>query len=207
MTVGNVAALTQSNIKRMLAYSSIAHAGYLRIGVIAGTSRGVAAMLIYLLIYAFMQMGAFAVVILLRRADAIGDELKDMSGLFARHPFPAVAMLIFMLSLGGIPPTAGFMGKFWLFSAAIDSNYIWLAVLGVVNSAISLYYYLRVVVFMFMKNEAAGSQPVLAPGLAAVLVFTLAGTLILGVYPRPLFELAEFSARALGVVGMAATPF
>jgi len=207
MTVGNIAALTQSNTKRMLAYSSIAHAGYLLIGVIAGTSRGVAAMLIYLLIYAFMQMGAFAVVILLRRADAIGDELKDMSGLYARHPFPAVAMLIFMLSLGGIPPTAGFMGKFWLFSAAIDSNYVWLAVLGVVNSAISLYYYLRVAVFMFMKNEAAGSQPVLAPGLAAALVFTLAGTLVLGIYPRPLFELAEFSARALGVVGVAATPF
>jgi len=207
MTVGNVAALTQSNIKRMLAYSSIAHAGYLLIGVVAGTSRGVAAMLIYLVIYAFMQMGAFAVVILLRRADAIGDELKDMSGLFARQPFAAVAMLIFMLSLGGIPPTAGFMGKFWLFSAAIDSNYVWLAVLGVLNSAISLYYYLRVVVFMFMKHEATGSQPVMAPGLAAALVFSLAGTLFLGVYPRPLFELAEFSARALGVVGVAATPF
>jgi NADH-quinone oxidoreductase subunit N len=207
MTVGNIAALTQSNTKRMLAYSSIAHAGYLLIGVIAGTSRGVAAMLIYLAIYAFMQFGAFAVVILLRRADAIGDELKDLSGLYARQPFAAVAMLIFMLSLGGIPPTAGFMGKFWLFSAAIDSNYIWLAVLGVVNSAISLYYYLRVVVFMFMKNEAAGSQPVLAPGLAVALVVALAGTLVLGVYPRPLFELAEFSARALGVVGIAATQF
>jgi len=162
MTVGNIAALTQSNTKRMLAYSSIAHAGYLLIGVIAGTSRGVAAMLIYLVIYAFMQMGAFAVVILLRRADAIGDELKDLSGLYSRQPFAAVAMLIFMLSLGGIPPTAGFMGKFWLFSAAIDSNYVWLAVLGVVNSAISLYYYLRVVVFMFMKHESAGSRPVLA---------------------------------------------
>ena len=122
MTVGNIAALTQSNIKRMLAYSSIAHAGYLLIGVVAGTSRGVAAMLIYLLIYAFMQMGAFAVVVLMRRADAIGDELKDLSGLYARQPFAAVAMLIFMLSLGGIPPTAGFMGKFWLFSAAIDAK-------------------------------------------------------------------------------------
>jgi NADH-quinone oxidoreductase subunit N len=99
------------------------------------------------------------------------------------------------------------MGKFWLFSAAIDSNYVWLAVLGVVNSAISLYYYLRIVVFMFMKNESAGSQPVLAPGLAVVLVVALVGTLLLGVYPRPLFELAEFSARALGVVGVAATTF
>jgi len=207
MTVGNIAALTQSNIKRMLAYSSIAHAGYLLIGVIAGTPRGIAAMLIYLLIYTLMQMGAFAVVVLMRRADAIGDELKDFSGLFGRSPLAAVAMLIFMLSLGGIPPTAGFMGKFWLFSAAIDANYIWLAVIGVLNSAISLYYYLRVVVFMFMKNEATGSQPVLAPGLAVVLVFALVGTLVLGVYPRPLFELAELSARALGVVGVSATVF
>jgi NADH-quinone oxidoreductase subunit N len=207
MTVGNIAALTQSNIKRMLAYSSIAHAGYLLIGVIAGTTRGVAAMLIYLLIYAFMQMGAFAVVILMRRADAIGDELKDLSGLYARQPLAAVAMLVFMLSLGGIPPTAGFMGKFWLFSAAIDANYIWLAVLGVVNSAISLYYYLRVVVFMFMKNEATGSKPVLTPALSFALVFALFATLALGVYPRPLFELAEVSARALGVAGIAATPY
>jgi NADH-quinone oxidoreductase subunit N len=207
MTVGNIAALTQSNLKRMLAYSSIAHAGYLLIGVIAGTTRGVAAMLIYLVIYAFMQMGAFAVVILMRRVDAIGDELKDLSGLYARQPLAAVAMLVFMLSLGGIPPTAGFMGKFWLFSAAIDGNYVWLAVLGVVNSAISLYYYLRVVVFMFMKNEATGSQPVLTPALAFALVFALFATLALGVYPQPLFELAEVSARALGVVGIAATPF
>lgn len=207
MTVGNIAALTQSNTKRMLAYSSIAHAGYLLIGVIAGTTRGVAAMLIYFVIYAFMQMGAFAVVVLLRRADVIGDELKDLGGLLARQPLAAVAMLVFMLSLGGIPPTAGFMGKFWLFSAAIDANYVWLAVIGVLNSAVSLYYYLRVVVFMFMKHEAAGSQPALSPALAAALVVTLAGTLVLGVYPRPLFELAELSARALGVVGVAATVF
>ena len=118
MTVGNLAALTQTNLKRMLAYSSIAHAGYLLIGVVAGTSRGVSAMLIYLLIYSFMQLGAFTVVVLLRRRDVVGDELKDFSGLSFRNPFAAFAMLLFMLSLGGIPPTAGFMGKFWLFSAA-----------------------------------------------------------------------------------------
>ena len=120
MTVGNIAALTQTNIKRMLAYSSIAHAGYLLIGVVAYTPRGIAAMLIYLLIYAFMQLGAFAVIIMMRRRDMIGDDLKDLSGLYLRHPFAAFAMLLFMLSLGGIPPTAGFMGKFWLFSAAIE---------------------------------------------------------------------------------------
>jgi NADH-quinone oxidoreductase subunit N len=207
MTVGNIAALTQTNIKRMLAYSSIAHAGYLLIGIIAGTPRGIAAMMIYLVIYAFMQTGAFAVVIMMRRADMIGDELKDLSGLFARQPFGAVAMLIFMLSLGGIPPTAGFMGKFWLFGAAIDAQYYWLAVVGVLNSAVSIYYYLRIVVYMFMKGDPTGSDPKPAPGLMAVLVVTLAATIILGVYPRPLFELAVASARTLGVVAATATSF
>lgn len=207
MTVGNVAALTQSNIKRMLAYSSIAHAGYVLIGVIAGTPRGIASTLIYLMVYAFMQMGAFAVVVMMRRADAIGDELKDLSGLFVRQPAAALGMLIFMLSLGGIPPTAGFMGKFWLFSAAIDANYVWLAVIGVLNSVVSIYYYLRVVVFMFMKSDVTGSEPVLGPALTAALTVAVVGTLALGVYPRPLFELAEMSARTLGVVGIPATPF
>jgi len=206
MTIGNVAALTQTNIKRMLAYSSIAQAGYLLIGVIAGTPRGIAAMMIYLAIYGFMQFGAFTVIVMMRRADIIGDELKDLSGLVKRQPFGAVAMLIFMLSLGGIPPTAGFMGKFWLFSAAIDSQYIWLAVIGVLNSAISLYYYLRVVVYMFFKNDPTGSEPKLVPSLAVVMIVALVATLLLGVYPRPLFEWAEASARTLGVLASAA-PF
>ncbi len=206
MTVGNIAALTQSNIKRMLAYSSIAHAGYLLIGIVAGTPRGIAATLIYLMIYAFMQLGAFVVIVMMRRADAIGDELKDLSGLYFRQPVAAVAMLIFMLSLGGIPPTAGFMGKFWLFGAAIEANYVWLAVLGVLNSAVSLYYYVRVVVFMWIKTETVGSQPTLGPALATALTVALVGTLLLGVYPRPLFDFAELSARTLGVVGLPATP-
>src|SRR4029079_19795906 len=124
MTVGNLAALTQTNIKRMLAYSSIAHAGYLLIGVVVGTPRGVSAMLIYLAIYAFMALGAFAVIVLMRRQDVSGDELKDFSGLYLRHPFAAFAMLLFMLSLGGLPPTPGFMGQFWLLSAASDSGYV-----------------------------------------------------------------------------------
>jgi NADH-quinone oxidoreductase subunit N len=150
MTVGNLAALTQTNLKRMLAYSSIAHAGYLLIGVVAGTTRGVTAMMIYLLIYSFMQLGAFIIIIILQRQDVVGDELKDFGGLHERHPFAAFAMLLFMLSLGGIPPTAGFMGKFWLFGAAIDAGYVWLAVIAVINSAISLYYYIRIVVFMYV---------------------------------------------------------
>jgi NADH-quinone oxidoreductase subunit N len=204
MTIGNLAAITQSNIKRMLAYSSIAQAGYVLIGVVAGTQRGIAATLIYLLVYGFMQLGAFAVVVLMRRRDAIGDELKDMSGLYFRNPWAAFAMLLFMLSLGGIPPTAGFMGKFYLFGAAIEAGYYWLAFIGVLNSALSLYYYIRVVVFMWLRNEPSGSEPRLRPALAATIAVTLAGTIVLGIYPRSLFDFAENSARALGAVATTA---
>ena len=204
MTVGNVAALTQTNLKRMLAYSSIAHAGYLLIGVVAGTPRGVSAMLIYLAVYSFMQLGAFGVILVMRRKDVVGDELKDFSGLAFRHPFAAFAMLLFMLSLGGIPPTAGFMGKFWLFGAAVESGYIWLAVIGVLNSAISLYYYLRLVVFMYLKKETSGSEPTMDGSLSLMLGVAVAATLVLGVYPRLLFELAELSARSLGLGGISA---
>jgi NADH-quinone oxidoreductase subunit N len=204
MTVGNIAALTQSNFKRMLAYSSIAHAGYLLMGVVAGTPRGVSAMLIYLFVYAFMQLGAFAVIIMMRRADAMGEDLKDLSGLSSRRPFAAFALLVFMLSLGGIPPTAGFMGKLWLFGAAVDAGYVWLAVIGVLNSAISLYYYVRVVVFMYLKTDTTGSEPQLGPALAFTLVLALVATMALGLYPRTLFEAADASARSLGLGGVAA---
>jgi NADH-quinone oxidoreductase subunit N len=204
MTVGNLAALTQTNIKRMLAYSSIAHAGYVLIGLVAGTDRGVTAMLVYLLIYSFMQAGAFVVIVLLHRRDVIGEDLKDFSGLSFRSPFAAFAMLIFMLSLGGIPPTAGFMGKFWLFSAAIEQQYYWLAVIGVLNSAVSLYYYVRIVVFMYVRRETTGSEPVTTPALALTMAVAVAVTILLGVYPRQLFDFAEVSARALGAGGVSA---
>jgi NADH-quinone oxidoreductase subunit N len=205
MTVGNFAALTQSNLKRMLAYSSIAHAGYLLIGAVAGSARGITAMLVYLFVYAFMQLGAFAVLALMRRSDVVGDELKDLNGLFFRQPFAAVAMLLFMLSLGGIPPTAGFMGKFWLFSAAIESGYIWLAVIGVLNSAVSLYYYIRIVVYMMLKNEPAGSEPRQSPALALAMGAAVVATLLLGVYPQPLFEFAQSSAATLGTSAITQT--
>ena len=204
MTAGNFAALTQSNIKRMLAYSSIAHAGYILMGVVAGTGRGVTAMLIYLLVYSFMQLGAFAIIVLLRRADVVGDELKDFSGLHGRHPYAAFAMLLFMLSLGGIPPTAGFMGKFWLFGAAIDAGYYWLAVIGVLNSAVSLYYYIRIVVFMYVKTESAGSEPRMTPALGLAVGVAVVATIVLGVYPRLLFDVAEASAKTLGAGSIAA---
>ena len=204
MTIGNLSALSQTNIKRMLAYSSIAHAGYILMGVVAGTDRGLTAILVYLFVYTFMQLGAFAVVILMRRADVVGDELKDFSGLAFRNPVAAFAMLLFMLSLGGIPPTAGFMGKFWLFGAAIESGYYWLAVIGVLNSAISLYYYLRLVVFMYLKKETTGSEPKSNPALTLTLAATIVATLVLGVYPKLLFEVADRSAHAIGVGGITA---
>lgn len=201
MTVGNIAALTQSNLKRMLAYSSIAQAGYVLIGVIAGGERGVTAALVYLMVYSFMQLGAFTVIILLRRDQIAGEDLKDLSGLHVKHPLAALAMLLFMLSLGGIPPTAGFMGKFWLFGAAIDADYVWLAVIGVLNSAISLYYYVRVVVFMYLKDEEVGDVPTARPALTVALAVALVATLALGLYPQPLFSLAAASARTLGAAG------
>jgi NADH-quinone oxidoreductase subunit N len=204
MTVGNIAALTQSNLKRLLAYSSIAHAGYLLMGVVAGTQRGVAAMLVYVGVYLFMQLGAFAILSMLRRKDVVGDELKDLSGLYFRQPAAAFAMLIFMLSLGGIPPTAGFMGKFWLFSAAIDSGFVWLAVIGVVNSAISLYYYVRVVVFMWLKEETLGSPIVIRPAIAAALVIAVVGSVLFGVYPQALFDQAQSATEMLGASAPAA---
>jgi NADH-quinone oxidoreductase subunit N len=204
MTVGNVAALTQSNVKRMLAYSSIAHAGYVLMGIVAGGQRGVTAILVYLFVYGFMQIGAFAVVVLLHRRDVIGEDLKDFSGLHFRSPLAAFAMLLFMLSLGGIPPTAGFMGKFWLFGAAMEEGYYWLALIGVLNSAVSLYYYVRIVVFMYLKKETTGSDPVTSPALALTLAVAVAATILLGVYPRQLFEFAEVSARALGATGVSA---
>ena len=203
MTVGNVAALTQSNLKRMLAYSSIAHAGYLLMGVVAGTQRGVAAMLVYLGVYLFMQLGAFAVVAAMRRRDVVGDELKDLTGLSRRSPMAAVAMLFFMLSLGGIPPTAGFMGKVWLFGAAIDAGFVWLAVIAVANSAVSLYYYLRVVVFMWINEETepAASPLVIGPAMTAALAAALFGTVLFGLYPQFLFEHAEAAAQAIEGLG------
>jgi NADH-quinone oxidoreductase subunit N len=207
MTVSNLAALTQSNLKRMLAYSSIAHAGYLLIGIVAagaGYSRGVTATLVYLFIYAFMQLGAFGIVVLMRQQNVIGDELKDLTGLYQRRPVAAFAMLLFMLSLGGIPPTAGFMGKFWLFGAAIEAGFVWLAVIGVLNSAISLYYYIRVVVFMYLRKDATAAAPVFSPSLAAAVAVAVVATILLGVYPRLLFDAAEASARTLGAVGLAA---
>ena len=202
MTVGNLAALRQTNLKRMLAYSSIAHAGYILAGVAAHNALGTSAMLFYLFAYAFMNVGAFAILIAVGRFNSSaegGETLDDLAGLAARKPWLASAMTLFMLSLAGIPPLVGFLAKFNVFSAAVQAGLIWLAVLGVVNSVISAYYYLRVVVVMFMRQgqpaEDTASPVCLAlqvgVGLAAV------ATVVLGLWPGLILDLARLSAIAL----------
>jgi NADH-quinone oxidoreductase subunit N len=204
MTLGNLSALAQTNTKRLLAYSSIAHAGYLLIGVVAGPPRGITAALVYLVAYALMQLGAFSVVVMLRRRDVIGDELEDFTGLSRTHPAMALAMLVFMLSLGGIPATAGFMGKLWLFGAALDAGYVGLAAIGVLNSVLSIYYYSRIVVLMWTPpavEDGRFESPVrTTPALVTVVAVAAAGTIGFGIYPRFLFEMAAVSAASLGVV-------
>ncbi len=192
MSVGNVVALAQQNLKRMLAYSSIAHVGYMLVGVVAGGSLGNGAVLFYLLVYTFTTAGAFGAILLLERNGREAVQLADYGGLATRHPVLAVALSVFLLSLIGIPPTAGFVGKFYLFGAAVKSGYVWLAVIGVLNSAVAAYYYLRLIVFMYMR-EPEGAPTVMAPSFsgALALVVALWGVVQLGVAPGPLFDLAQ----------------
>jgi NADH-quinone oxidoreductase subunit N len=199
MTVGNVTALLQRNIKRMLAYSSIAHAGYLLVGMVAGGEAGGSAILFYLIAYALMTMGAFAVVIAIGRRGQPNENLDDYAGVGFRAPFLGLAMIVFMLSLAGIPPLGGFIGKFYIFSAAIKSGYIGLAVIGVLNSVISVYYYVGVLVRMYMtegSTEVADTSG--RPYLFATLLLTLTGTVGLGIFPSGLFEVARQAFLALG---------
>jgi NADH-quinone oxidoreductase subunit N len=202
MSVGNLLALAQRNIKRMLAYSSIAHAGYILIGVVAVTSAsppagagivgsGIGAVLFYLLAYTFTNVGAFAVAITIERALG-SDAIPDYAGLSQRAPFSALAMAIFMLSLTGVPPTALFFGKFFLFAAAIQNGFLWLAVAGILNSVVSLYYYAGVIWAMYLTPPPDGAGPVAESALArALLAATVAGTLVLGLYPDPFSRLAH----------------
>ncbi|MBF0557718.1 MAG: NADH-quinone oxidoreductase subunit N [Nitrospirae bacterium] len=179
MAVGNILALVQTNIKRMLAYSSIAHAGYMLLGIIAGTAEGRQSMMTYMLIYAFMNMGAFAVVILLEK----GEEIKDYEGLSKSRPLVAALMLVFMFSLAGIPPTAGFIGKFNIFMAAIKAGYTWLVVVGVIFSAISAYYYLRVVMNMYMKDSTEEARISPSPSIGLALFISVVMIFVIGLMP------------------------
>jgi NADH-quinone oxidoreductase subunit N len=191
MTLGNIAAITQSNVKRMLAYSSISHAGYILIGFIAGNETGMTAVPLYLFIYTFTNLGAWAVIVALRRKDVIGEQIDDMAGLFFRHPAGAVLMLIFLLSLAGIPPTAGFIGKYYLFAAAIETGHNALAVIAVTNAAISLYFYFRIVVSMFMREATEKTGLVYAPGITMTLAIATVFTLFIGIYPDPFIAMAR----------------
>lgn len=183
MTYGNITALVQTNVKRMLAYSAIAQAGYVLVGAAVATVQGVTAMLYYLLAYAFMTTGAFAVVIMLGR-NVPGDEIDNFKGLSQRSPWTALALTVFFLSLIGIPPTAGFFGKFWLFSAAIQSGLLWLAVAMVVNSVISVAYYYSVVRNMYLVEVEP--VPIVVPaGVKLAIGVALAAVLVLGLYPEP----------------------
>jgi NADH-quinone oxidoreductase subunit N len=193
MTVGNVIAIAQRNLKRMLAYSSVAHVGYMLVGLVAGSDVGAAAVLYYLVVYSLGTVGAFGVILLLERQDrAEAVDLDAYGGLAARHPVLALALTVCLISLIGLPPTAGFVGKFYLFSAAIQGRFYWLGVIAVLNSVIAAYYYLRLIVYMYMREPEApitSLTPSFAGGLA--LAVALIGTGVLGVMPAPFIDLAQ----------------
>ncbi|MDI6889388.1 MAG: NADH-quinone oxidoreductase subunit N [Thermodesulfovibrionales bacterium] len=191
MAVGNIVAIAQTNIKRMLAYSSIAHAGYALLGIIAANNEGLASMMSYLMIYAFMNIGAFAVVIMLRSEDFKGDSISDYEGLSRAHPLLAALMLIFMFSLTGIPPTAGFMAKLYVFMSAINAGYTWLVVVAVVFAVISAYFYLRIIMYMYMREPKVEVSLSTSPSLGLALGVTTVAVLAIGVFPLYLVELAR----------------
>ncbi len=195
MTIGNLAALVQNNIKRLLAYSSIAHAGYVLVALSAGTALGASAAMFYLAAYAFMNLGAFVVVSHCANKGERYVSLDDYAGLGNRRPFLAAILVVFLLSLVGIPLTGGFFGKFYIFRAAINADLIWLSVLGLLNSALAAYYYLKVIVVMYM-HEAKEEVPIepLPSGIAATLVLAAAATFYLGIFPGTVLEFATRSA-------------
>ena len=208
MTGANFAALTQTNTKRLLAYSSIAHVGYMLLGLIAGTATqlspdGIKGILIYLLVYTFMNLGAFAVITSLRHRNVVGDELDDLNGLYSRAPVEAVLMLIFMLSLAGIPPLAGFWGKYFIFLSLIETGHYALASLGVLYSVFGLYYYLKIANAMFMgKVEKPEEKLPISLAMRAAIALTAIATLYIGLLPNSFIELVNW---ALGIAQNPAT--
>jgi len=195
MTVGNVIAIVQTNIKRMLAYSSIAHAGYVLVALTA-LSRNIesefagASIMYYILVYTFMNIGAFGVVIYMEKSEEEVLKISDYAGLGFKKPFAAICMTLFMFSLAGIPPTAGFMGKFYIFSSAVESELYGLAVIGVLNAVISVYYYLRVVIFMYMKEAVLDFSYLSArPVMALSLSISIGGIIYLGIFPQSFISL------------------
>jgi len=198
MTVGNLIAVWQNNLKRLLAYSSIAHAGYMLMGVVVMTNEGLAAVMVYFVVYLFMNLGAFYVVMLI--ANRTGSEdIEDYRGIGSRAPFLAVALAIFLVSLTGLPPTAGFIGKLYLFAALINHGWVWLAIVGALNSVISLYYYVRIFRNMFLRGgEQAAAPLTFGPLHTATVLVLLVPTIVLGLYFAPLANLAQASVRIFG---------
>ena len=198
MILGTVVGVAQTSLKRMLAYSSVAHGGYLLAGLVAGNDVGKAAILFYLAAYALTNLGAFGVIALLGTRERANDDLRDYAGLFKSHPALAVLMTFFLLSLGGFPPTAGFIAKWYVFSAAIGSGYYSLAIIGVLSSVVSVCFYLRIVVMMFMTDRDARQVPAPITTMAYVgLALSLAGVLYLGVLPTAIIDFAQASISTI----------
>ncbi len=194
LTWGNIAALTQTNVKRLLAYSSISHVGYILLGIVAWNETGLIGIFYYLIAYAFMTIGAFAILIVLHQRGLIGDELSDLDGLYQRSPGAALLLLVFMLSLAGIPPTAGFMGKYFIFQALIQSNHWILAIFAALYIVPAVFYYFRVIVHAWLKKPGEDvSVPLLTSAQILALVITVFVTLAAGLYPQPFTYLARYA--------------
>jgi NADH-quinone oxidoreductase subunit N len=193
MTVGNLAAINQSNVKRLLAYSSISHAGYMLLGLVAGNATGIQGISVYLMVYTFMNLGAFLVLVALRRQKIIGDEMDDISGLMKKSPGYAVLMLIFLMSLAGIPPTAGFLGKYYIFLSLIQSGQYTLAVIATLYAAVAIYYYFRIVKSMFVSEVREKAPMATSLGIRVALAVSGVMTLVIGLYPEPFLKFAQYS--------------
>jgi len=193
LTIGNLAAINQTNIKRLLAYSSISHAGYMLLGLVAGNETGITGIAVYVMVYSFMNLGAFLVVVSLRRKNIIGEDLDDIAGLMHKSPGHAVLMLIFLLSLAGIPPTAGFLGKYYIFLALIQTGHYALAVIATLYVAVAIYYYFKIVRSMFTREETEKAPLATSLGLRLALGVSGFFTLAIGIYPEPFLRLAQTS--------------
>lgn len=199
MTLGNLVAIWQNNLKRLLAYSSIAHAGYMLMGVVVLTNEGLSAILIYFVVYLFMNLGAFYIVMLIAN-KLESEDMEDYKGIGPKAPLVTVALAIFLISLTGLPPTAGFIGKLYLFAALLNSGWVWLAVVGAINSVISLYYYVRVLRNMYLVSSERHAEANLEFSMLqkAIVLVLLVPTLLLGLYFTPLVQLAQASVRIFG---------
>jgi len=193
MALGSFVALVQTNIKRMLAYSSIAHAGFVLLGLVAGGPDGVASVMLYLLIYVFMNLGIFAIIIMMNTGDVSGEEIEDYAGFAKSHRGLALLMLIFLFSLASIPPTAGFFAKFYILVALVEQGYVGLAVIAVLLSAVAAFFYIRIVMVMYMKEEARPFDLALTPSLRMAIGIAGAGTVGIGLLPSWFLDLAQGS--------------